>query len=201
MAGVDTTSYVICWLLLNLAQNPENQERLREEVSSVLQGGDLVGEALGKLPYLKACIRESHRHTPPGPFGAIRALPKSALFCGYEIPKGTVVLLNQVAYQKDPKLVPSWNEFSPERFLPDAVAQRSHVAEFAVLDHRLLSAPFGYGARMCLGARVAQLEIQVATCRLVQDYRIELEPGQAWSNKQGLFMKADPFPRFRLTRL
>jgi len=82
------------------------------------------------------------------------------------------------------------------------VAKRKKAGDqAAVLDHRLLSAPFGFGARMCLGARVATLEIQIAACRLVQDYRLELKPGQAWRLKQGLFLKADPFPKFKLTRL
>mmetsp|Transcript_9134 Transcript_9134/g.24432 ORF Transcript_9134/g.24432 Transcript_9134/m.24432 type:complete len:503 (-) Transcript_9134:53-1561(-) len=202
MAGVDTTSYVTAWLLLNLAQNPDKQQRLRDELSSVLQGGDLVEDALGKLPYLKACIRESHRYTPPGVFGGIRKLPQTATFSGFEVPAGTMVLLNQVAFQNDPRFVSDPDAFSPERWLPEEVAKRSaEGGDATLLDHRLLSAPFGYGARMCLGARVASLEIQAATCRLVQDHRLELVPGQAWSLKQGLFVKADPFPKFKLTPL
>lgn len=202
MAGVDTTSYVSAWLFLNLAQHPEKQERLRQELSSVLKGADLTEEVLGQLPYLKACIRESHRHTPPGPLGGIRKLSKTAVFSGYEIPQGTTVIMNQVAFQQDPKYLDGPGDFYPERWLPEEVSQRtSGDGTPSVLDHRLLSGPFGFGARMCLGARVAALEIQAATCRLVQDYRLELVPGQTWKLKQGLFVKADPFPRFRLTRL
>eukprot|EP00931_Biecheleriopsis_adriatica_P077021 TRINITY_DN50664_c0_g1_i1.p1 TRINITY_DN50664_c0_g1~~TRINITY_DN50664_c0_g1_i1.p1 ORF type:complete len:499 (-),score=79.17 TRINITY_DN50664_c0_g1_i1:13-1509(-) len=202
MAGVDTTSYVTAWLLLNLAQHPEKQQLLRDELSSVLAGGDLTEAAIGKLPYLKACIRESHRYTPPQPFGGVRKLSKTASFSGYEIPEGTMVLLNQVAFQRDPKYVEQPDKFIPERWLQDEVAKRSSEGgNAAIMDHRLLSAPFGFGARMCLGARVAMLEIQAATCRLVQDHRLELEPGQSWSLKQGLFCKADPFPKFKLTPL
>lgn len=200
MAGVDTTSNLTAWLLVNLAQSPEKQQRLRVELSEVLQGADLDEMSLKKLPYLKACIRESHRHTPPGPFGSIRKIAKTAEFCGYEVPQGTTVVLNQVAYQKDAKLVPDSQEFQPERWMPEEVNKRRDH-ESAVVDHLLLSSPFSFGARMCLGSRVAQLEIQAATCRLVQDYKLELSPGQSWTVQQGLFAKADPFPKFKLTRL
>eukprot|EP00931_Biecheleriopsis_adriatica_P092279 TRINITY_DN66101_c0_g1_i1.p1 TRINITY_DN66101_c0_g1~~TRINITY_DN66101_c0_g1_i1.p1 ORF type:complete len:495 (-),score=103.10 TRINITY_DN66101_c0_g1_i1:89-1573(-) len=200
MAGVDTTSNLMAWLLLNLAQNPEKQQRLRVELIEVLQGADLDEKFLKKLPYLKACIRESHRHTPSGPFGSIKKIAKSAEFCGYEVLRGTTVVLNQVAYQKDAELVPDSQEFKPERWMPEEVDKRKEDKS-AVLDHLLLSSPFSFGARMCLGSRVAQLEIQAATCRLVQDYKLELLPGQSWTVQQGMFAKADPFPKFKLTRL
>merc|ERR1719210_1147286 len=40
IASVDTTSYVLSWLLLNLAQHPDKQERLRTELRSVLGSAD-----------------------------------------------------------------------------------------------------------------------------------------------------------------
>jgi len=60
-AGVDTTSGVLLWLILNLAQNPKKQEILRQEVLSVMgQESALQPDHLRQLPYLSACIRESH---------------------------------------------------------------------------------------------------------------------------------------------
>merc|ERR1711972_529291 len=72
MAGVDTTGYIVNWLMINLAANPGPQELLRDELSAVLKGGDLESQHLESLPYLKACIRESHRLTPPGPIAMAR---------------------------------------------------------------------------------------------------------------------------------
>jgi hypothetical protein len=37
-----------------------------------------------------------------------------------------------------------------------------------ILDHRLLATPFSFGPRMCLGGRLAELEIKTLFARLVQ---------------------------------
>eukprot|EP00747_Dinoflagellata_sp_TGD_P170604 gnl/TRDRNA2_/TRDRNA2_202575_c0_seq1.p1 gnl/TRDRNA2_/TRDRNA2_202575_c0~~gnl/TRDRNA2_/TRDRNA2_202575_c0_seq1.p1 ORF type:complete len:125 (-),score=13.69 gnl/TRDRNA2_/TRDRNA2_202575_c0_seq1:72-446(-) len=118
---------------------------------------------------------------------------------GFEIPKGTYVQLNAAALSWDPAYFPEdYDRFCPERWLPEEVSKRAGT-DREVVDHLLLSAPFGFGARMCLGARVASLEIQAATSRLIQDHRLELQPSQTWGRKQGLFVKADPFPKFQIT--
>lgn len=100
----------------------------------------------------------------------------------------------------DPEYVDAPQEFRPERFLPEAVEARKGTKS-ELLDHRLLSNPFSGGARMCLGARVAQLEILAFAARFFQDWEIELQPGQKWNTKTFLLLKAHPYPRFNLTWL
>ncbi len=65
-AGVDTTTHVLMWIVLHLAQHPEKQRKLREELLKVLgPDGDVTPHSLVSLKYLDACVRESHRLTPP----------------------------------------------------------------------------------------------------------------------------------------
>ena len=45
-----------------------------------------------------------------------------------------------------------------------------HAKETA---HPFAFLPFGFGARMCVGRRFAELEIEVLVTRLVQNYKIE----------------------------
>lgn len=92
-AGVDTTGYLTNWLLLNLAMNPEKQQTLRQELKQVLNGEDLHEEALKKLPYLKACARESHRLTPTAPFAIMKKSSVPLNLHGYEIPAGSLIIL------------------------------------------------------------------------------------------------------------
>lgn len=52
----------ILWLLYNLARFPDVQGKLYEEVASVVgKDGDVTPKNIAKLPYLKACVKESAR--------------------------------------------------------------------------------------------------------------------------------------------
>jgi cytochrome P450 len=69
LAGRDTTSQTIAWCLYYLADNPAVQQRLFEEVSSVLGMDDdpqWKTHTDGALPYLNAVIKETLRLSPPG---------------------------------------------------------------------------------------------------------------------------------------
>merc|ERR1712107_527810 len=197
-AGVDTTASVTNWLLINLARNPKAQDKLREEILSVCPSGDVTEEHLKQMPYLKACIRESHRLTPAITVGTMRPAPTDMVMSGYQIPEGTLIMTNEHCIQNDPNSVDRVNEFLPERWSDEAVQARKGT-EKAVCDHALLRDSFGMGARSCLGQRVAKLEIQVATARIVRDWRLELQPGQSWQTQMAPFAKAEPFPKFRVS--
>lgn len=53
--------------------------------------------------------------------------------------------------------------FDPERWLRE---NSGNIHPFASL-------PFGYGPRMCIGKRFADLEVQVAIANIVKNYHIE----------------------------
>ena len=56
------TSSSTLWWLYNLARFPEVQEKLYEEIESVLgKDDDVTPQHLAKLRYLKACLKESMR--------------------------------------------------------------------------------------------------------------------------------------------
>lgn len=206
MAGVDTTAYVMSWLYLNLAFNPEVQTTLAQELKSVLNGADVTtSEQMDSLPYLKACIRESHRLTPPTPLTAKKLENDVDIIDNgnsYRAKAGTRISLNLRAFPMDPKYVDDPSAYRPERFLPPAIEGRRGTPS-EVIDHSSFADPFGRGKRRCLGSNVAVAEIVVLTARLVQDWEISLsDPMQAaqWQPKQKLMLKADPYPDMTLTR-
>ena len=58
------TSITMEVLLFNLANNPKVQNKLHHEVTGLHQPGEPVtAESLKKMPYLKACIKESMRYS------------------------------------------------------------------------------------------------------------------------------------------
>ncbi|KAL9186855.1 hypothetical protein ACHAXT_010575 [Thalassiosira profunda] len=205
MAGVDTTAYVMSWLYLNLASNPEVQTKLAQELKAVLNGADVTTKAqLDSLPYLQACVRESHRLTPPAPVSQKKLKEDVEVVVGdtaYTVPAEARISLNLRAYPMDPRFVESPEQYMPERFLPEAIeARKGTPAE--IIDHPSFADPFGRGKRRCLGANVAIAEIAVLAARLVQDWEIalaDLSEATKWRPKMKLLMKADPYPAVVLT--
>ena len=204
MAGVDTTAYVMSWLFLNLAENVDVQSKLAAELKKTLKGEDITSaEQLDALPYLKACIRESHRLNPSTPI-MTKKLDKdidvqSGDGSAYHVKAGQRISLNLRGYPMDPKYLESPNEYRPERFLKDSVqARKGTPAE--VIDHPAFADPFGRGKRRCLGSSVAINEIEILTARLFQDYELTLvDPKAMWQPKMKLMLKADPYPDMILT--
>lgn len=92
--------------------------------------------------------------------------------------------LNQIAHGKDPNYVKDPDTCQPEQWLPDQARSRKETP-VEVIDHRLMAGPFGSRARMCLGARLAELETLAVLSRLVQDWKASLDPpNQTWDLKQ-----------------
>lgn len=188
----------------------------------MLKGGDLTEESLSDLAYLKAVVHESHRLTPPFPLTPGKKALVDLEVGGFTIPAGTLVgsgskfitfpkstflclgyqtiFCAATGIQWDPAFVDSPKSFVPERYLPTAVEDRRGSFK-EKLDHRLLATPFSAGARMCVGGRVATYELMAITARIVQDWEFTIEDNQTWQTKQFLMLKADPFPKFRITRV
>jgi len=200
IAGVDTTHAILLWLMLNLGKNLEKQEKLREELVRELGDGPLEEKHLKSLPYLNQVFRENYRISFPSPLLTYRRLPDDAEIGGYMIPKETKLGFCPAAIQMDPNLVDNPQEFLPERWSPEEVKKRQGTAK-QVIDHLLLAKPFGFGQRMCIGARLAEVELKAVLCRIVRDYRFEWYPNkQDYKTVFNTFAQAEPFPTMAFTK-
>lgn len=66
LAGHETTSSLMQWIVFELCHHPEILERLRAEVDQVLSDCEGVPyECIAKMPYLNAVLKESLRMHPP----------------------------------------------------------------------------------------------------------------------------------------
>jgi cytochrome P450 len=181
MASVDTTSAKIAWNVLQLALNPEVQDRLRTEILlAVEREGGVLTPAVMDVPYLKAFVRKTHRCTPVSPFTIVKKLQLPINIHGEALPVGSVVALEAQTHHFNPDFVEDPFTFKPERWLSDAVDARKN-SPAAIIDHPFLSGPFSQGARRCPGSRVAYLEVQVALAQLVMDWNIH-GPNMHWND-------------------
>ena len=174
-AGVDTTSNTMQWVLYMMAKNPDKQEVLRQEVLSVLGNETMATPTmLAEMPYLKAWVRETLRLYPV--LTAIsRVLPTDIILSGYHIPAGTQVDCFSYFMSHDEGVFENAQEFKPERWLRDKEQLESR--KFNDAKEVFSSIPFGFGTRMCLGRRIAELELHLLLARIVQQLEIDYPPG------------------------
>lgn len=196
MAAHDTITSSATSLVWLLAKNPEWQEKLRDEVTSVTGGPDGKGEPrgltyddLGKLELTEMAFKEALRFMPPVPSLPRRAL-RSFEFAGHRIPAGAPVSIAVHLTHHMPEIWPEPEKFDPMRFTPEAVRER----------HKYAWVPFGGGAHMCLGLHFAYMQVKILLAQLLQRYRIEMDDGyepawQAWpipKPKDGLKVRFAP---------
>ncbi|CRL03628.1 CLUMA_CG016420, isoform A [Clunio marinus] len=170
-AGVDTTSSAISAVMYNLAKNPEKQEILRKEVFSILpdKNSKLSASSFNNAPYLRAVMKESQRMHPITN-GNVRQLDVDIVLQGYRIPKGTDILVTSNMLALNEEHFERAGEFIPERWLKNNTEKGCPNAKDS---HPFTYLPFGFGSRMCIGRRFAELEIEVLTTRLLREFKIE----------------------------
>ncbi|GAB0092981.1 Cytochrome P450 [Sergentomyia squamirostris] len=166
IAGVHTTSTAVFSILYTLATNFDKQKILRSELLKILPKKDspLTKENMTNMPYLRACIKEAMRLMPVV-VGNSRAIAKDIVIKGYQIPKDIDVLMHHQALHTDERYFQNPQAFIPERWLRSEEKIETYNP-FTYL-------PFGFGNRVCIGRRFAELEIETLVCRLVRNYQLE----------------------------
>ena len=163
-AGIDTTSSAISFMLYTLAKNPEAQEKLRQEILSFkAENGNLSANQLGKMPYFKACFKETSR-TIPTVGSHARLIEEPFELEGYKIPANTLVMWTTSSMANNRAMFPDAEKFRPERWLKSN-PESKQIHPFAIL-------PFSHGPRMCVGKRFAEMEIQVLIAKILVRYRV-----------------------------
>ncbi|XP_011869800.1 PREDICTED: probable cytochrome P450 6a13 [Vollenhovia emeryi] len=170
--GYETSSTTLSYVAFNLANKPEVQEKLREEVISVLNkyNGKLTYEALREMTYMDQVISESQRILPT--VGLLNKVctedtelrGSDGLVCRVE--RGTPILIPIYGLQHDPRYWKDPKVFDPDRFGPE---RKQSLERFAFL-------PFGDGPRQCVGMRMALLQMKAGLVTFLKKYTIELSP-------------------------
>ncbi|XP_032680148.1 cytochrome P450 4C1-like [Odontomachus brunneus] len=163
--GHDTTAMATCFTLLLLAEHKDIQNRVRDEVNTVMEQFEekLTMPALQSLSYLERCLKESMRLYPSVHFIARDTGEDLKLRDSNIIPAGTIVHLNIYSVHRDPNFWPNPNVFDPDRFLPEKI-QRRHPYSYL---------PFSAGSRNCIGQRFAMLEMKAMIATLVRNFYLE----------------------------
>ena len=88
IAGHDTTSYSLSWIIIEIARNPHVYEKVKAEIERVVPGDVIVTQKhLSELTYLDDVIREGMRLWPVGASGSLRLASKDLYYEDMVIPK------------------------------------------------------------------------------------------------------------------
>jgi cytochrome P450 len=193
--GVDITSGALFTIFSWLARKPRVLKKIREELAAVAGTHVFSKKILDKTPYLHAVIREAHRLLPISynepRFLDVDVVLDSANGKQYLLPKGTLVNWSSAGMSYDPSLFTDVLEFVPERWLEEPLKNDQ------TLNHPLMTMPWGAGPRMCIGARIAEIELRAIVAEVVRRADVELaDPNATWevANRMGNFPA--PMPAF-----
>lgn len=168
LAGIDTTAFSAGFVVYYLARSPDKQELLRQEIRQFFPDKEtaITADALNRMPYLKACVKEAMRLTPLA-VGVGRVTTQETVIRGYSIPAGVMVITHNQVASRFPQYFQHPDSFLPERWI------HSREDRAKKRPNPFLSLPFGFGPRSCPGRRVADMNTYVLLIQLLRNFRIE----------------------------
>ncbi len=162
-AGTETTSTTLAWFFASMAVYPRFQDKIHEEIESVLGGEDLTYERLSKLQYTIALQHEVQRFSGVVQTTIGHKMNEDYQFSsGETIEKGDPVFASVYNIMRDPQFFQFPEDFNPDNFM-DVNGKYKPNEAFV---------PYGIGPRVCLGQSVADLELKVFMIEVVRQLRI-----------------------------
>ncbi|MFC3385417.1 cytochrome P450 [Couchioplanes azureus] len=156
-AGHETTATTLAWAVERLRRHPDVLRALVDEADA---GGDALRQAT---------IFEVQRTRPVIDLVGRQVQADHLRIGRWTVPKGYAVLVSITLLHENPAVFPDARTFDPRRFLdvrPD-------------LHHWI---PFGGGARRCLGAAFAHMEMNVVLRTMLRDVTLlpTSDPAERW---------------------
>ncbi|XP_073945643.1 cytochrome P450 4c21-like [Choristoneura fumiferana] len=158
--GYDTLSTVIPYTLMLIGTFPEVQEKLYEEIISVVGHKDDVNK-YHELPYLDAVFKESVRLFPPVPIVS-RDCNEELQLKNYKLPAGCHCTIGIWAILRLPIWGPDAEQFRPERWLEPDSLPKSPGAYCS----------FSLGKRNCIGKFYSTMFTKTVLVHVIRRFRI-----------------------------
>lgn len=187
MAGHETTAAALSWTWFLLAEHPEVDARLADELRVVLGGRAPAVSDLPALRYTEMVVTESMRLYPPV-YGMGRQALRATEVAGHPVARGTVVILPTWVVHRDPRWYEAPEAFRPERWAQDRARRLPRFAYF----------PFGGGPRLCIGNAFAMMEAVLILAAIAQRFRLVLAPGQRVTPTPYVTLRPEPGIRMGL---
>ncbi|XP_011669947.2 cytochrome P450 2U1 [Strongylocentrotus purpuratus] len=169
LAASESMTSALRWIFLYLIDNPELQSKIRADILRVI--GPTRNPTIkdrDELPLIEATCMEVLRLRPPAPMGGPRQAKRDVEVKGYVIPEGTLVLTNVWYIHQNAE---NWHEperFNPSRFLSEDGKELVKNPAFM---------PYGAGRRLCVGDRIARMQMFLFLTTLIRKFEYSLPDG------------------------
>ncbi|XP_021858340.2 cytochrome P450 CYP72A219 [Spinacia oleracea] len=167
LAGRDTTSCLLVWMMVMLGNHLDWQARARDEVLRVFGNNKPDFNGLNNLKVMTMIMYEVLRLYPPVIL-MYRMTHKPTKVGDILLPPGVQICVPTMLLHTDPEL---WGEdatkFNPQRF-SQGIAK--------VTNGQVIYIPFSGGPRVCVGQNFALLEVKMAFAIILQRYSFQLSP-------------------------
>jgi cytochrome P450 len=165
LAGHETSASAMTWATYLIAECPEVQQKMREEVEAETGGGPLTLASLKNLTLVRNVVKETLRLYPPVSF-LPREVTCPTQMRDKQLKAGAMVVVSPWLIQRNPDNWGCPHAFDPERF------ERPENQEAG----RNAYLPFGKGPRVCVGAGFAQQEAMIVLASLVRAFDVRALP-------------------------
>lgn len=184
MGGQHTSSTTSSWFLLHLAEKSDLQQKIFEEITSVLDGRqieELTYLELQNLTLLNNVIKETLRmHHPIHSIlrKAIKDIPVPKT--KYIISKNSYLLASPGYCMTNDEWFPNSSVFDPDRWIKIKEENTEKINfGFGAVSKSISSPylPFGGGRHRCIGEQFAFLQLSIILSLFVYNFEWTLKPG------------------------
>lgn len=171
LTGAGSTAVTLTWALSLLLNHPSVLKAAQEELDKQVGRERWVEESdIQNLKYLQAIVKETLRLYPPGPLTGIREAMEDCSIGGYDVPKGTRLVVNIWKLHRDPRVWKNPNEFKPDRFLT------TH-ADLDFRGQNMEFIPFSSGRRSCPAINLGLIVVHLTLARILQGFDLTTVAG------------------------
>ncbi|KAK7011927.1 cytochrome P450 3A29-like isoform X2 [Biomphalaria glabrata] len=157
IAGYETASSTLQFLLYELATHKEVMEKIIAEIDDVIGDQEPTYDLCQNLNYIEATINETLRMYPP--LSVIhRECSKPTRLFDLDLPAKTAIIVPVYNLQRDPEYWKNPDEFNPDRFLAGSTSFEAY--------NPFTFMPFGHGPRLCIGMKLGMMKMKLAVVHI-----------------------------------